>query len=112
MSNFLKKGQRTSLIKHKKQSKKHLKRFYKILHELDLVAQAMITSGIAISEKNVVDEAAKYTDREIGNYEKMVLLAKVGQVYDKLGIAVKDEEGDNDKQHSKLPGGESEVGNE
>tara|TARA_R110000851_G_scaffold315229_5_gene477625 strand:+ start:17035 stop:17244 length:210 start_codon:yes stop_codon:yes gene_type:complete len=63
---------------------------YKVLHELDLVAQAMIASGIGIKESNVVTEAAKYTDREIGKYEKSILLAKTEQVYDKLGIAVKE----------------------
>lgn len=97
MSSYLKKGKRTSLQKHKKEAKNHIDRFYKILHELDLVAQAMIKSGIAIKESNVIEEAAKYTDRTIEAFEKKILLAKVGEVYEKLGIEVKDEKRDNDK---------------
>jgi len=92
MSNYLKKGRRTSLIGRKKNTKKHIDRMYKVLHQLDLVAQAMIQSGVAIRESNVVEEAAKYTDAEIGQYEKMILLSKVKQVYDELGLEIKDEE--------------------
>jgi hypothetical protein len=91
MSNYLKKGHRTSEMKHRNTAKKHFNKVHKILHQLDLVAQEMIKSGIAIKDKNVVSEAAKYTDAEIGSYEKMILLAKVNQVYEKLGIQVKDE---------------------
>lgn len=90
MSSYLARGKRTSSIKHKKHAKKHLARFYKILHELDLVAQAMVKSGVGIKESNVVEEAAKYTDREIASYEKNLLLAKVGQVYEKMGLKVKE----------------------
>jgi hypothetical protein len=97
MSSYLKQGERTSQIKHKQNAKRHYKRFYKLLHQLDLVAKAMIKSGIAIKESNVVEEAAKYTDAEIGNYEKMILLAKVNEVYEKLGIEVKDNGKDNNK---------------
>tara|TARA_R110000822_G_scaffold152112_8_gene291365 strand:- start:23070 stop:23288 length:219 start_codon:yes stop_codon:yes gene_type:complete len=64
---------------------------YKLLHHLDLVAQAMVKSGVAIKGSNVVEEAAKYTTAEIGKYEKNILLAKVEQVYEKLGVEVKDE---------------------
>ena len=77
MSSYLKAGKRASTIKHKKYTKAHLKRFYKILHELDLVAKAMIKSGIAITKDNVIEEASKYTDRKIESYEKSILLSKI-----------------------------------
>jgi len=113
MSSYLKAGKKTSLIKHKNQTKKHLKRFYKALHALDLVAQAMIMSGVAITENNVEEEALKHMNRPIDAMEKKILLSKVTEVYDKIGIETnKYEEGDNDRQHSKLPRGESEVGEE
>tara|TARA_R110000822_G_scaffold302649_1_gene426923 strand:- start:11972 stop:12127 length:156 start_codon:yes stop_codon:yes gene_type:complete len=51
----------------------------------------MVKSGVAITEDNVVQEAEKYTERTIESYEKNLLLAKVGQVYERLGIKVNDE---------------------
>lgn len=89
MSNFLKRGKRQSTIEKVIKTKKHIKNFYKVLHELDLVAKAMIMSGVAITEDNVVLEAGKYTDRVIDSMEKNILLSKTHQVYEKIGIETK-----------------------
>ncbi|MBV1929630.1 MAG: hypothetical protein KUG81_08990 [Gammaproteobacteria bacterium] len=48
----------------------------------------MIKSGKAITPDNVIDEAAKYTDQEIDSMSKNILLSKVTQVYEKLGVEV------------------------
>lgn len=82
MSSFLAQGKRKSEAKSRKATRKRVKEVYKILHEMDVVATKMIESGIIINEDNVVEEAAKYTKREIGGYEKMLLLGKTSQVYD------------------------------
>lgn len=79
MSNFLKRGKRSKAAADKKEVKKRTKEFYKILGELDVVADKMITTGIKITEDNVVKEAAKYTGREIGSMEKFLLLGKLGK---------------------------------
>ena len=86
MSSFLKQGQRKSTIDKITKTKKHVKHFYKTLHELDLIAQAMIQSGVAITVDNVVEEASKYTTRTIDKMEQNILMSKITGVYDKLGI--------------------------
>lgn len=92
MSNYLKRGRRQSTIAKAIKTKKHIKNFYKKLHELDLVAQAMIQSGIPITEDNVETEAAKYTDSKIEKMEKNILLSKITQVYNEIGIKTKDKD--------------------
>ena len=93
MSNFLAKGKRKANMRQKMSTRKHVKKFYKILHELDRVAAKMIESGIYVNADNVVFEAGKYTDRRIDTYEKNILLSKVNQVYDLIrGQAILDSE--------------------
>lgn len=84
MSSFLKSGKRKEGSGKRRETSKHIKNFYKILHDLDIVATKMIESGIIINEDNVIQEASKYTTRKIEGYEKMILLGKTGQVYDSL----------------------------
>lgn len=91
MSNFLKQGKRKEEAGQKREVRKRMKHVYKILHEMDVVAGRMIESGIIINENNVVEEAAKYTEREIGEYEKFILLGKTHQVYKTL-LSKQDEE--------------------
>lgn len=86
MSNFLKKGKRQATIKNKKEVKQRTKEVYKILNEMEEVAQAMVKEEIIITEDNVVEEAAKYTDREISGLEKFILLGKTHQYYESLKI--------------------------
>jgi hypothetical protein len=79
MSNFLKRGQRTKAIAEKKELKYRTKEFYKILGELDVVAEKIKDSGIEVNEDNIVEEAAKYTDRKIESMERFLLLGKIGK---------------------------------
>lgn len=82
MSSFLKRGQRAQVRAKNKEVKQRTKEFYKILGEMDEVATQMVNSDIIITEENVVEEAAKYTDREIGQIEKFLLLGKTHQYYE------------------------------
>lgn len=77
MSNFLRKGKRKSQELGKKKTKKHLKEFYKILHELDQVATEMKLHKEEVTKENIEEIASNYTDRKIGKYEKMILLSKM-----------------------------------
>jgi hypothetical protein len=81
MSSFLNRGKRIEARKKKKEVKHHTKEFYKILHELDSVAEEMLKDEELVkqlTEDNVIDLARPYTKLELGNLEKMVLLGKLG----------------------------------
>lgn len=77
MGNFLRKGKRKSEEVTRRKTKKHLNEFYKILHELDDVAKEMILHEEEVTTDNIEEIASNYTDREIGKYEKMILLSKM-----------------------------------
>ena len=78
MSNFLAKGKRASVVKKKKEFRKHLKRFYKILKELDRVfIELMVQKEISITEDNIVQEAEKISKVKIGEYEGFILKGKL-----------------------------------
>lgn len=79
MSNFLKRGSRIKARADKKELKQRTKDFYKILAELDVVANKIRESGVDVNEENIVEEAGKYTDREIASTEKFMLLGKLGK---------------------------------
>lgn len=79
MSNFLKRGRRSKAIAEKKELKHRTKEFYKILGELDVVANKIKDSGVEVTEDTIVEEAAKYTDRKIESMEKFLLLGKIGK---------------------------------
>jgi hypothetical protein len=79
MSSFLKRGQRTKVIAEKKELKHRTKEFYKILGELDIVADKIKDSGVKVTEDNILEETAKYTDRKIESMEKFLLLGKIGK---------------------------------
>jgi hypothetical protein len=85
MSSFLNKGQRLQT----KKAKKHVKEFYKILGELDTIAEKISReSKVEITEDNINEIASKYTNRTIDNMEKMILMAKLS----KYGTDISDKE--------------------
>lgn len=79
MSNFLKRGKRIKDVADKKQLKYRTKEFYKIIAELDVVAEKIKASGVKVNEDNIVKEANKYTDRVIDGMEQFLLLGKLGK---------------------------------
>lgn len=84
MSNFLKQGARKAKVKDKKEVKRRTKEVYKILAEMEDVAQEMIKGDVIITEENIDEEASKYTDRVLGGLERFILLGKVTQYYDSV----------------------------
>ncbi len=77
MSGFLRKGRR----KETKRIKKHVKEFYKIIGEMDDVAQKIVKNKRVdeVNEDTIEDIAFDYTNRNIGNMEKMLLLSKLNK---------------------------------
>tara|TARA_R110000851_G_scaffold296262_2_gene451341 strand:+ start:4835 stop:5083 length:249 start_codon:yes stop_codon:yes gene_type:complete len=72
-------GQRQTMRDLRKTSKKHIKEFYSILHELDDVA-VKIKNDVDlkdVTKDNIKDIASVYTDRTIGKYETTILLSKL-----------------------------------
>lgn len=82
MGSFTKIGKRKELIESRKKAKKHMKEFYKIMGELDEVAQAIYKEDplVIVDEENIAEVAAKYTDRTIADMEKFLLLGKLNQL--------------------------------
>lgn len=82
MSNMLRTGKRIAARKARKVVKGHTKEFYKILSELDDVAIQLQNDQEFNKEhftpEGILEYAPKYTDIEIGNLEKMVLMGKLG----------------------------------
>lgn len=81
MSNMLRKGKRLAARKRKKETKKHTKEFYKILGELDRVAEIMLDDQDIqkqLTEDTVVELAQPLTEIKIEGMEKMVLMGKLG----------------------------------
>lgn len=82
MSSILRRGKRLQQRARLKEIKKRKKEMFKILHELDEVAIKMVGSDVIIHEGNVIEEAEKYTDLQIGDFEKFILLGKTSQFYE------------------------------
>jgi hypothetical protein len=82
MSNMLRQGKRLAAKKKKREVKGHTKEFYKILNELDDVAISLENDQTFMkehfTEEGILEYAPKYTEIEIGNLEKMVLMGKLG----------------------------------
>lgn len=78
MSNFLRKGRRKEQEVIRRVTKKHTKAFYKILGELDRVANEMKLHEEEVTKDNIVEVASNYTDIKIENLEKIVLMGKMG----------------------------------
>lgn len=61
----------------KVETKKRINSIYKILDELDKVAQKLIDHDENVTENNVETIASNYTDLKIGSFEKMLILSKL-----------------------------------
>ncbi len=77
MSNFLKKGKRIQARADKKVVKKSTKEFYKLLGELDRVAD-ILKEDKEVTEENLVEKAEALTDIKIDRMERFVLKGKLG----------------------------------
>ena len=82
MSNYFNKGKRAAAKATNKEMKHRVKDFYKILHELEVVADKITedyldSKEVMVTQDNVIEIAAKYTDRTIEDMEKFLLLGKL-----------------------------------
>lgn len=82
MSSFQKKGLRDNLNKNKKEvTKAHIDNFYKILNDLEVVANKLKEEDIEYSKENINEYASKHLGRDLDNTEKLVLLGKL-EIYE------------------------------
>lgn len=79
MSSFLRKGKRIQVKDINKKVKRHKKEFYKILEELNVVMLQILSKEdlTTLTPDNIEEVASKYTEREIGIFEKNILLSKL-----------------------------------
>ena len=82
MSSFLNAGKRAKVRKEKKLVKKHMSAMYRILGEVTEIAQDMHNAKEDWNEENIVEIAAKYTDIELADMEKFLLLGKLQTLKD------------------------------
>lgn len=91
MSSFSKVGKREKTRNDKRLSKKHLKQMYVIMDELEIVAKEMHQAKEDWNEDNIAELAANYTELNIADMEKFMLLGKLSN------LKVMDEAKDNSK---------------
>lgn len=79
MSNLLRRGKRQLKKANDKYAKTHMKGFYQRLEALNEVALEMFKKEELddITEDNIVEFAADYTDMTIESLEKKILLSKL-----------------------------------
>lgn len=80
MSNFSNVGKRKASNKDRRKVKRHMKRMYAIMDELDEVAKAIYVSAVEWNEDNIAEVAAEHTNLIIDGMEKFLLLGKLTQV--------------------------------
>lgn len=76
---FLRKGYKQSMKSKIKLTKKHIKTFYKILHELDDVAKAIWDKypSEEYNEDDVKEIAKEFTDLKLDKMETNILMSKL-----------------------------------
>jgi len=80
MSSFSNIGKRDKVRKEKRMGKKHLKRMYTIMDELDELALDIHNAKEEWTEDNIKDIASQYSDLHIAKMEKIMLLGKLNQL--------------------------------
>lgn len=76
MSSFLKKGQREHKAFVNKKTKQHVKSFYRILGEMDVLAKQLDPS-IEYNEENINEYTKPLYGRDLDGMEKMLVLGKL-----------------------------------
>ena len=77
MSSFLHRGKRQQKVKQIKEVKERTKDFYKILADLDEVADKLKEDD-TVTNDNLQEKAEALTDRKIENLELFILKGKLG----------------------------------
>jgi len=76
MSNYLKQGQRQAKLAERKKTKAHVKAFYRILGEMDVVAK-QLDPTIEYTEENIDSYVNPIIGRDLDSMEKMLVLGKL-----------------------------------
>lgn len=76
MSSYLKNGQRQAKLAERKKTKAHVKAFYSILADMDVVAKQLDPS-IEYNEENINDYVKPIYGRDLDGMEKMLILGKL-----------------------------------
>jgi hypothetical protein len=70
-------GSRAKIASEKSQVKQHMKYMYKIMDSVKELASTIHDSGVEWTEDNIEEVAAKFTDMNIANMEKFLLLGNL-----------------------------------
>lgn len=79
MATYTKSGSRQVKLSKRKETKFHLKKFYGILDDMEMLAVQIKEKGFEVNEENVNEYALKLYGRELDSMEKMLLLGKLEQ---------------------------------
>lgn len=83
MSNFAKQGLRQNRLQQNKKTKQHIKSFYKILGDMDVVAK-QLDPTLEYTEENINEYVNPIYGRDLDNMEKFLVLGKVHQAKENL----------------------------
>lgn len=76
MSSYLKNGLRQAKLAERKKTKAHVKAFYKILGEMDVVAK-QLDPTLEYTEENIDSYVNPIMGRNLDSMEKMLVLGKL-----------------------------------
>ena len=76
MSSYLKNGQRQAKLAERKKTKAHIKAFYNILGQMDVVAK-QLDPTLEYNEENINDYVKPIYGRDLDGMEKMLILGKL-----------------------------------
>ena len=76
MSSYLKNGQRQAKLAERKKTKAHVKAFYKILGEMDVVAK-QLDPMLEYNEDNINSYVNPIIGRDLDSMEKFLVLGKL-----------------------------------
>lgn len=95
MSSYLKNGQRQAKLAERKKTKAHVKAFYKILGEMDVVAK-QLDPMLEYNEDNINEYVNSIIGRDLDSYEKFIILGKMHYAKEDINnIEVKDDPRNN-----------------
>ena len=78
MSSYLKNGQRQAKLAERKKTKAHIKAFYNILEEAEVLAK-QLDPMLEYTEENIDSYVNPIIGRDLDSMEQFVLLGKLGK---------------------------------
>lgn len=76
MSSFLKKGLRSQKVKKDKETKRHVKEFYKIIGVINEITDSL-DPNISYTEDNINEYTLPFLGRDLDDMEKFLILGKL-----------------------------------